>query len=425
VVPKELFASYVKSVLANLYDPCLLQTHPLVSLLVPQHIPTETNSQCLRQIVLEAIETLRPAGKVPFGRPEWLGYRILWLRYVDCLSQPEVCQELGLGRTAFYDAHRQALDAVVSVLWNRYRDGSVSTAPREESAPSHTTSSLAQEEAVRVASTSLRQAVNLTTVLDGARQVILPLAQRRGVDLAIKAPTLLPDTFGDLAILRQIILNIMTELVSLTTSQALRLTVSVTDDNTVWQLCGWSELDVPQLSLEQLPGIAVSRELLRVYGGHFWVETSASGMPTLGFALPVAKPKTILIIDDSDDALTLYQRYLQSEEYALRVACNGEQVQRLLAETRPDLVLLDVLMPQQDGWDILQRLKTMPEMAHIPVVICSVLSQPQLALALGAAQVLQKPIDQATLLQTVQELLAQADTAHPEYRAEPASSALL
>ena len=73
-------------------------------------------------------------------------------------------------------------------------------------------------------------------------------------------------------------------------------------------------------------------------------------------------------------------------------------------------MLLDVLMPQEDGWDILQSLKTLPETASIPVVICSVLSQPHLALALGAAEVLRKPISEETLLATVKKVLALEDT---------------
>ena len=62
-------------------------------------------------------------------------------------------------------------------------------------------------------------------------------------------------------------------------------------------------------------------------------------------------------------------------------------------------------MPRLDGWMILQRLKTLPETAHIPVVICSVLSQEHLALSLGAVQVLRKPVSSETLINTVEELL--------------------
>ena len=76
-----------------------------------------------------------------------------------------------------------------------------------------------------------------------------------------------------------------------------------------------------------------------------------------------------------------------------------------LRETIPDLVLLDVLMPKRDGWHVLQYLKTLPETRQVPVIVCSVLSQPRLALALGASEVLIKPIDRETLLRTIRALL--------------------
>ncbi len=63
-----------------------------------------------------------------------------------------------------------------------------------------------------------------------------------------------------------------------------------------------------------------------------------------------------------------------------------------------------------DGWSILQRLKADPHTSDIPVVVCSVLPQPELALSLGAARVLQKPVSSAKLIETVQAVLAPGDS---------------
>ena len=410
VIPRELFADYLKEALANLYDPGLLQTHPLADLLDTQGAPQESRSQRLRQIVIEAIETLRPAATVPFGRSEWLGYRVMWLRYVECRSQAEICQELGLGRTSFYNWHRQAFDAVVSIMWAQYQAKNAAPSTKEP-LPSRTPADVATEEAVRLASVSDRQPVDLGAVLEGAKEMIQPLAEHQGIELDIEAPSSLPSIYGDPAILRQILLNVLTEAVDLATNHQLRLSVSLSEGMTVWRLQNLARPVGMESSLVQLTGLAVSQGLLKVYGGRLWTEEDRSGAVTILFTVPVARQKTILIIDDSADALALYQRHLQGQDYILRVARNSEEEQAVLADATPDLILLDVLMPQQDGWDILQRLKTMPETASIPVVICSVLSQPQLGLVLGAAQVLQKPIDQRTLLQTVQALLAPADSA--------------
>jgi CheY-like chemotaxis protein len=128
----------------------------------------------------------------------------------------------------------------------------------------------------------------------------------------------------------------------------------------------------------------------------------------LCFTIPGSKPKTVLVIDDDADTVRLYQRLLQAHDYIVRTARSAEELKGQLGESLPDLVLLDVLMPREDGWDMLNYLKRAPATASIPVVICSVLSQPGLALSLGAEEVLRKPIQEEILIKTVERILAQA-----------------
>ena len=99
------------------------------------------------------------------------------------------------------------------------------------------------------------------------------------------------------------------------------------------------------------------------------------------------------------------QRYLDREGFRLWTAQSSEEAEAWLARGTPDVILLDVLMPREDGWDILQQLRTSPATASTPVIICSVLSQPQLALSLGASAVLQKPISREALVMAIRQAL--------------------
>jgi CheY-like chemotaxis protein len=407
MIPRELFARYVKDALANFYDPVHLQTHPLAGLLLSSHDPQQTRGQRLRELLREAIESLRPEASVPFGNPEWLGYRLMWLRYIKSLEQPEVCRELALSRTSFYRSHQEAFEAVVSVLWELYERQRLAVGDRSGQLPGVTAESLAKEAAVKVAHEAQRQLVDLGEVLKGAIRTVRPLAEQQGVALRVSAPEDLPMTFGDPAMLRQIVLGVLTEGIGLLEANRLELEVTLTDEGTLWRVSGLDEGKVSRRGNEGITGFAVSQGLLSVYGGRLWWQRDEQGRPVLCFRIPTIKPKTILIIDDDADTVRLYQRYLQGQNYVLRVAHSGEQAQALIAESTPDLILLDVLMPREDGWDILQRLRAAPETARIPVVICSVLSQSRLALALGAADVLGKPLEQAALLRTIERLLHQ------------------
>jgi len=410
VISRESFLGYVKDALANFYDPGRLQASPLVELLVDPEVTADTAALALRQLLRKAIESLRPDESVPFGRREWLGYRLLWLFYIQSRPVMDICEELSLGRTSFYRSHQEALEAVASYLWRMRREGGASeasTVAREVTPPGEGV----QEEAIKLARASRRQSTSLSTVLEAALRTLQPLLDERGLQLALHAPPSLPFAYGDPAILRQILLNVLAEGLKLAAGSVLELSVTPEGEKTLWRLSGLKEPERSEQHLGRLPGIVLSRSLLEVYGGRLWLEPETEGSLAVVFTLPTAKPKTILIIDDNADAILRYRRCLEPQGYALRLASSGEEVRAHLAETLPDLILLDVLMPQEDGWDILQGLKTLPETASIPVVIVSVLSQPELAFALGAAEVLCKPVSEEVLLATIKKVLAQEDTA--------------
>ena len=412
MISRELFSSYVRDALTHFHNPAHLQTHPLVNLCVPQGTPEETRGQSLRELLADILESLRPTSSIPFNRPEWFGYRVMWLRYLECLSPPQACREIGLSQTSFYRYHREALEAFVSMLWDRYQGERASRAEGQEKRSGPVADELVKAEALKIARASGRQAVQLSEILQAAHSTMLPLVRQRGITLLIDAPGDLPVVYADPAMLRQIILNVFTEGLKLARANTLRLAMSTTGDEIMLRLLGLDESKAATQNIEAMTGLAISRGLLDIYGGRLWFERDKDHALTLCFAVPCAKPQMILIIDDDTDTTGLYRRYLQSQAYIIREANSGEQSWALLSKVKPDLILLDVLMPQEDGWDILQRLKKAPETADVPVVICSVLSQPHLALALGAAKVLQKPIGQDTLLRTVQRFLASPSPGH-------------
>jgi CheY-like chemotaxis protein len=115
----------------------------------------------------------------------------------------------------------------------------------------------------------------------------------------------------------------------------------------------------------------------------------------------VDRPQTLLVIDDNRGFVDLFQRYLAASAWHVIGATDGAAARQALAEARPAVIVLDVMMPKEDGWELLMALKAAPETRDIPVVICSVLTEPQLAVTLGAAAYLPKPVTQQALLQAL------------------------
>jgi CheY-like chemotaxis protein len=129
-------------------------------------------------------------------------------------------------------------------------------------------------------------------------------------------------------------------------------------------------------------------------------------MPTTHVVLDIPLQQySILIIDDNPDVVGLFRHYLSGQAYQMFTAYDGTQAIALAREMKPKLIILDVLMPDQDGWDILRHLKNHPVTFDTPVVICSILDVSELALLLGADGFLQKPPSEAEFLDTLRRFI--------------------
>jgi len=410
---KEVLSRHVRDALENLYDPVRLQIHPLLELLDVPRGPGQSAGEALRQLLWDTIESLRPSKSILPDRPEWLSYQILWLHYVQVVDRLAICQQLALSEASFYRRQRDGLDAVTGILHEQFgRDKSPDRALA--SGMGLAGGDQAREEAVKLARRSERQAVNLSALIEDVRMTIQPLLEGQMAALQVVAPDDLPDAYGDPAMLRQAVLNILVDALGLASGKQLNLDITITERESLWRL--WSFGKAAGGDAEFLKHFSLSQGLLAVYGGRIWLDAEGLGHLALVFSIPVSKPRNILILDDDQDTVDLYRRYLQRQGYAVHVGSDASSLDAHLSEMTPDLVLLDVLMPKRDGWHVLQYLKMLPETMHVPVVVCSVLSQPRLALALGASEVLIKPIDRETLLRTVRGLLPEQDSQGEDHR---------
>jgi CheY-like chemotaxis protein len=118
-----------------------------------------------------------------------------------------------------------------------------------------------------------------------------------------------------------------------------------------------------------------------------------------------AQLRTVLYVDDEPDIRQIVQMSLGlAPQLTIHTAESGEEALRLASELRPDLIMLDVMMPGLDGPSTLQRLRSSPTLAHIPVVFMTAKAMPDEVARfheLGAAGVIPKPFDPMRLAQQV------------------------
>jgi CheY-like chemotaxis protein len=130
---------------------------------------------------------------------------------------------------------------------------------------------------------------------------------------------------------------------------------------------------------------------------------------------PKRSPATILVAEDNEILLRILRRALEHEGYLVLEATSGAELLEQLVEARPDLIVLDVGLPDADGRDLLAKLKSEPATARIPVIVWSGSggdSDQQAVLELGAAAFVQKgPAD--PLVSKIQRILIRVTTQPP------------
>ena len=113
----------------------------------------------------------------------------------------------------------------------------------------------------------------------------------------------------------------------------------------------------------------------------------------------------ILVVDDNEDNAHIIRDYLESRDYPISVAYNGDEAMALFASENPSLVLLDVMMPGRDGWQVCREIKASPNGKNVRVVMVTALQDwmdKRQALETGADDFVEKPFELAKLGEVVE-----------------------
>jgi len=116
----------------------------------------------------------------------------------------------------------------------------------------------------------------------------------------------------------------------------------------------------------------------------------------------------ILIADDEPDIVTSLEFLMRGGDYEVRVAINGEEALRLAESFRPDVVLLDVMMPQRSGFEVCQKIRANPALQEIKIIMLTAKgrdAERDRGLNLGANAYVTKPFSTKELMNTVRGLL--------------------
>lgn len=413
-VTAEQFLQLLHDALLHVHELPFQRTHPLCDALAAT--PPLTPS-ALQQLLTDALVRLQPPPHVDPTAARWRRYRYLQLRYVDGVPIDRLGAALGIGDRQARREHHAALQELATALVQGLRESARlgDDEPRRfESVPPDAEPESGSEPADRERERSdfdtelasleggaRAEALALGPSVEDAVGLVGRLAGRRQTEIVVgpipaRLRVVMPRT-----ILRQVLLSILSFL--LEQEQSRRIVVSVADDvgPALAQLAFAAErpdtAPAGSLSLDP-PALLAARRLAESQDGALRVERPTSGDVLLRLSLVTSDATLVVLVDDNPDLVRLFRRYLRGHGFRLIPVRAGRDAVEAVRTHRPDVVTLDLMLPDQDGWDVLEALRHDSTTAAIPIIACSVLPERELALSLGATDFLAKPVNSATLL---------------------------
>jgi CheY-like chemotaxis protein len=380
----------------SLYDLVQLRTHPLASLLFSEtHASPKERGWQLHKELLHLVEELNPGGGAPPFSREWRRYRLMAMRYVDGADPQHIADHLAISRRQYYREHQAAVEAAAALLRNRLPVQPPVTGYEQP------------DNLLQIEVTRLNQQEHIAypgEIVAGVLALLDQLSTAAGVTIHNAIPTdRRTAVLISRNVLRQVMLGVLSTL--LATSHDTSLSLSCQSQSQHIHMTIAFETPVMASEPEIYDQLEPYNNMLQFGGGMITpIFIDAGMLHGVQLQMPADTRNTILVIDDNRDMLELYERYLTSTSFQVYYADKASTALDLARDIKPGVVILDLMMPETDGWEIMKALRAEDGLQDTVIAICSVLRHRELALALGANYFLQKPISEITLLTAIAEL---------------------
>lgn len=393
--------------LTHLYDPDYEPT-PEVYALVGCDV--EGGALPVQSALMKAIEALESREDLPASAHLWRVYEVLHKRFVLKLTQERTAESLNISVRHLNRVQREAIHTLARRLWESQRAGRTDRGGTSDLSSSQSMDSLFQASDWR-AQTQRELASLRASAPDAVSDVgetiegILDLQTALNSDHPFEAkvgfvqPHLLARVH--LSVLRQILITAIRRLERLHPSGPVTIFAGLENGNVKITLASSVASAGGQVEPE------IVRDILTPEGVSVEVQAEEEYV-FVWIRVPSAGGKvTVLVVDDNADMAHFYRRCTAGTRYHIVDISDGEDMMAVIDEVTPQVIVLDVMLPGVDGWQLLMRLHEDPATRPIPVIVCTVVREEELALSLGAAHYLSKPVRPREFIQALDRVLSQ------------------
>ena len=282
------------------------------------------------------------------------------------------------------------------------------------------------------------ESVDLHEIIKGVMSTAIALVKDKPIALQQSIAPGLPVVRGDARRIRQVCLNLVSNAAKFTEQGFIHLAAEARPNEVLISVAD-SGVGIPLEQIEKIfepftqvdssstrraggtgLGLSISKQFVEMHGGRIWVESTLGGGSIFYFTLPIEQTPPlqqeeepgegleqpepeldrglVLCVDDDAGVITLFRRYLSRQGYRVVGLTDSTAAVERARQLKPFAITLDVLMPDRDGWQVVQELKADPETRHIPVIMCTILGEEKQGLSLGASDYLVKPVMEQELL---------------------------
>ncbi|NLF00269.1 MAG: response regulator [Anaerolineales bacterium] len=408
------FVHAVRDALTYLYDWVKLRRSHLVGVFDLGH--RDDPGVALREVLIAAIEYAKPGPEVPTKARAWRYYNLLYARYIEQFTQGETAIELGLSIRHLRREEVLAVEAIATRLWNYYEVENKWLAPprtpaEKASEPPEISAQVPNriEELAWMQHSFPSEPVDVQHLVQEVVSATSSATSASHIRVECHVETGLPRAIVQRTALRQALLTLLTVAARLLQRNPITIRISCSGPNVCLDLVGELAHEGASLTEQDSEQLGMARELLRLSRGGLEVDYALAGQESFSARVVILAERRVcvLVVDDNWDTLQLLERYLSGTSYQFVGTTNSDQAFHLLQETPPDLIVLDVMFPEVDGWELLGRLRQHPLTQNTPIIICTILPHEQLALDLGATAFVRKPFTREQLLTALDQYSGQ------------------
>jgi CheY-like chemotaxis protein len=403
----EEFEQELREALAHLYDPDYQPSGTFCTLVGCE---PQGGALAVQTAIIHAIESLEPPTDTPPTAQTRRVFDLLHDRFVLKLTQEETTEHLHVSLSSVQRGQREAIHVLARAIWERGRaqepmagkpsweEPSPAGEPQRPDWRSQMRQELASLQSVdpnRVADVAetLQSVMELEDALVPDRHVRLEVGYVQPGVVAVAHPSAL----------RQTLITALGRLARHAASGSITIFARLREGNAKITLRG------PIAGGHGLTEQDLVRDILVPEGTT--VEASVEGDHAfLWINAPSLGQVTVLAVDDNPDMHQFYRRCATGTRYRIVHATGGKEALEKVKASSPDIIILDVMLPDMDGWKLLMQLHEDPATRPIPIIVCSVVREEELALALGAALHLPKPVEPRRFVEALDQVCSQVST---------------